>query len=97
MKLRYTPPALADLDAILEYLDGKSPRGAAKVKSRIQTVINLLLQHPLIGTRTDDPVMRRIATPPYPYLVFYEPTDDELIIHAIRHSARDPSSMRSAD
>jgi plasmid stabilization system protein ParE len=97
VKLRYTPPALADLDAILEYLDGKSPRGAAKVKSRIQTVINLLLQHPLIGTRTDDPVMRRIATPPYPYLVFYEPTDDELIIHAIRHSARDPSSMRSAD
>jgi plasmid stabilization system protein ParE len=47
VKLRYTPPALADLDAILEYLDGKSPRGAAKVKSRIQTVINLLLQHPL--------------------------------------------------
>ncbi|MGO9008117.1 MAG: type II toxin-antitoxin system RelE/ParE family toxin [Beijerinckiaceae bacterium] len=66
MKLRYTPPALADPDAILEYVDGKSPRGAANVKSRIQAVITLLLQHPLIGMRTDDPVMRRMATPPYP-------------------------------
>ncbi len=93
MKLRYTLPALADLDAILEYLDGKSPQGAANVKSRIQAVINLLLQNPLIGTRTDDPAIRRMATPPYPYLVFYEPTEGELIVHAIRHSARDPSSM----
>ena len=93
MKLRYTLPALADLEAILEYLDGRSPQGAAKVKSRIQATIDLLLQSPFIGARTDDPVIRRVATPPYPYLVFYEPTDDELIVHAIRHSSRDPSSM----
>jgi plasmid stabilization system protein ParE len=30
---------------------------------------------------------------PYPYLVFYEPTETEIIIHAVRHAARDPSSM----
>jgi hypothetical protein len=31
-----------------------------------------------------------------PYVIFYEATEAELIIHAIRHSARDPSSMLGA-
>jgi toxin ParE1/3/4 len=43
--------------------------------------------------RTEDPTIRRINTSPYPYLIFYEATQDEIIIHAVRHSARDPSSM----
>jgi hypothetical protein len=32
------------------------------------------------GTRTDDPAISRMATPPFPYLVFYEATDDEFIL-----------------
>ncbi|WOJ90087.1 type II toxin-antitoxin system RelE/ParE family toxin [Methylocapsa polymorpha] len=59
MKLRYTLPALADLNDILDYIDGKSPRGAARVQRRIYATIALLLKHPLIGTRTDDPAIRR--------------------------------------
>ncbi len=93
MKLRYTLPALADLEAILDYIDGQSPQGALRVKARIQTIIDLLLLHPQIGRPTDDPAIRRMATPPYPYLIFYEATADQIIIHAIRHAARDPSSM----
>jgi len=30
---------------------------------------------------------------PYPYLIFYEVTETEIVIHAVRHGARDPSSM----
>jgi toxin ParE1/3/4 len=30
---------------------------------------------------------------PYPYLVFYEITKTEIIIHAVRHAGRDPSGM----
>ena len=93
MKLRYTLPALADLDAILEYIAARSPPGARRVQTRLQTIIDLLLLHPHIGTRTDDPVIRRMTTPPYPYLVFYEATETEIIIHAVRHAARDPSGM----
>jgi plasmid stabilization system protein ParE len=51
------------------------------------------LFYPLVGTRTDDPVIRRLTTPPYPFLVFYEVTETEIIIHAVRHAARDPSGM----
>jgi plasmid stabilization system protein ParE len=93
VRLRYTLPALADLDGILEYLAPRSPQGAARVRSRIKSFIDLLPTHPLIGTRTDDPTIRRLVVTPYPYLLFYEVADDEIIIHNIRHSARNPSSM----
>ena len=91
MRLRYTLPALADLAEILDYLAPRSPQGAAHV--RIKTFIDLLPLHPFLGTRTDDPTIRRLVVTPYSYLVFYEVTEDEVIIHNIRHSARNPSSM----
>jgi toxin ParE1/3/4 len=93
VKLRYTLPALADLIAVLDYIAVYSPQGAKRVQARIQTIINLLPVHPHIGIRTDDPIIRRLTTAPYPYLVFYEATETEIIIHAVRHAARDPSGM----
>jgi plasmid stabilization system protein ParE len=93
VRLRYTLPALADLDAILDYIAAHSPQGAKRVQARIQALIDLLLYHPQIGTRTDNPVIRRLATPPYPYVVFYEATETEVIIHAVRHQAPNPSGM----
>jgi toxin ParE1/3/4 len=34
-----------------------------------------------------------MTTTPFPYLVFYEIPQTEIIIHAVRHAARDPSGM----
>lgn len=93
MKLRYTLPALADLDAVLDYIAVHSPQGARRVQARIQALTDLLLLHPNIGRRTDDPAIRRLTVTPYPFLVFYEATESEIIIHAVRHAARDPSGM----
>jgi toxin ParE1/3/4 len=90
MKLRYTLPALADLESILEYIAVRSPQGEKRVRARIRAVIDLLLQYPGTGTGTGDPAIRRKTAAPYPYVVFYEVTDDELIIHAVRHGARAP-------
>jgi plasmid stabilization system protein ParE len=93
VKLRYTLPALADLAAILDYVAAYSPQGARRVQARIQAVTDLLLLHPDIGRRTNDPAIRRMTTTPYPYLVFYKATETEVVIHAVRHAARDPSGM----
>ena len=93
VRLRYTLPALADLSAILDYIAADSPRGARRVQARIQAVTDLLLLHLHIGRRTNDPAIRRMTATPYPYVVFYEATEREVIIHAVRHAARDPSGM----
>lgn len=93
MKLRYTLPALADLSSILDYITTHSPHGAKRVQARIRAIIDLLLVHPDIGVRTEDPVIRRLTTVPYPYLIFYEVTETEIVIHAVRHAARNPSGM----
>ena len=66
------------------------------MQARLQAIIDLLLLYPLIGTRTDDPTIRRMTTSPYPYLIFYEGTETEIIIHAIRHGSRDPSGVPNA-
>jgi toxin ParE1/3/4 len=60
------------------------PQGARRVQIRLQAIIDLLLLHPGIGTRTDDPTVRRMTALPYPYLIFYEATETELIIQGFR-------------
>ena len=84
-------PALADLASILDYVADRSPRGAAHIHARIRAVTDLLLRYPRAGAVTDDPAIRRISTTPYPFFIFYEATEVEIIIHTVRHGARDPS------
>ena len=93
MRLRYTAPALADLEAVLSYLTEHSPQGARIIQTRLQRLLDLLPLHPSIGARTSDPTIRRMTISPYPYLVFYEVTETDIIVHAIRHGARDPREM----
>jgi len=94
MRLRYTKPALSDLDSILSYIAERSAQSAARVHARIEGVTDFLLIYPRVGRLTDDPTIRRIPTTPYPYLIFYEIAEGEIIIHAVRHGARSPSGMR---
>ena len=97
VKLRYTLPALADLNSILSYIAAHSPQGARHVQARIKRITDLLLIYPHMGVHTDDPTIRCATTSPYPHLVFYEATKTEIIIHAVRHAARDPAGMPSSE
>jgi toxin ParE1/3/4 len=81
------------LDEVLAYIEARSPQGARRVQARIQLIINLLLRHPHAGRLTSKGRLRRTAASPYPYLIFYRATENEIVIHGVRHSARRPSSM----
>ncbi len=93
MKLRYTLRGAAELDKVLAYIEARSPQGARRVQTRIQAIINLLLQYPHAGQLTSKGRLRRLVASPYPYLIFYHATENEIVIHGVRHSARRPSSM----
>jgi plasmid stabilization system protein ParE len=93
LRLRYTSTALDELEELLAYIAERSPQGARNVQRRIKTVIDLIAEHPGMGQLTRQPNLRRMVVLPYPYLVFYEVAAGEVIIAAIRHGARDPSTM----
>ena len=93
VKLRYTNRSLADIDHILTYLTETAPHAKARVQLRFEKMLTMLLAFPHSGNRTRKDSIYRLATSPYPYLIFYEPTQDEIIVHAVRHDARSPQSM----
>lgn len=93
MRLRYTPAAASELEQVLADIAEQSPQGAGRVRSRIQKTIDLLIEHPLSGQMTSRHRLRRIVITPYPYLIFYEARESEVVIIGIRHAARDPSTM----
>jgi len=93
VKLRYTLRAAQELEQVLSYIDDRSSEGARRVKARIQAVIDLIASHPQSGQLTSARRLRRIVVHPYPYLIFYAATNDEVVIHGVRHAARRPSSM----
>jgi toxin ParE1/3/4 len=95
MRLRYTPRALAELEAILKSIATVSPQGALAVRRRIKTIADILRERPHAGQRVGKTGMRRVVANPYPYLVFYRATDDEIIVVGVRHGARNPSSIPS--
>jgi plasmid stabilization system protein ParE len=92
VKLRYTRRAAAELEDVLSYVKEQSPLGARRVQARIQAITDLLLQHPKVGQVTSNGRLRRMVASPYPYLIFYEVTQDDIVIHGVRHAARRPFS-----
>jgi toxin ParE1/3/4 len=89
-RLRFTLPAAKQIARVLEYIDERNPQGADKVEDRIQQMMHLLLEHPYAGSPTSRPGMRRIVVSPYPYAIYYRASEEEIVIHGVRHTARRP-------
>jgi plasmid stabilization system protein ParE len=92
VRVRYTPRAATDLEAILDDIASKSPKGARRAQARIQSMIELLARHPRAGRLTNKAALRRIVAYPFPYLIFYRMDGDDIVIHGVRHGARRPDS-----
>lgn len=93
MRVRFTLPALADLESIIDYVAQESPAAADQIAKRVAAVAEMICHQPRSGKVTDDPAIRRFNLAPYPYILLYEVREHEILIMAIRHGARDPASM----
>ena len=92
MRLRVTRRAATQIEKALDDIEAESPQGANHMRERIQTLFLLLTQHPFAGQATDLPGVRRLTVSPYPYLIFYRVTDDEVIVQRMGHTSRRPRS-----
>jgi plasmid stabilization system protein ParE len=53
-------------------------------------MVGMLVQHPFAGQAGSGRGLRRIVASPYTYIIVYSVTDEEIIIHTVRHTARRP-------
>jgi toxin ParE1/3/4 len=90
LKLSYSERAAHQIEAALDYIAERSPRGAKLVQQRLLRVERLLQNHPHIGHATSRSHIRRLALTSHPYLIDYLLADDEIIVLRFRHSARRP-------
>ena len=92
MRIRYRPTALAQLDAIFDYLKDRNPAAARRVIATIKHSIDLLADFPRSAKPSEIPGIREMPIVKYPYVVFYAVDDDaqEVFILRVRHTSQDP-------
>jgi toxin ParE1/3/4 len=88
MRVRYTPRAFADREAIFEYINRRNPRAAQEIKTflekRISALGDLEIRHrviPKLGVHA-------LWVGRYPYIIYYRVDNEEISIVHIRHAAR---------
>jgi toxin ParE1/3/4 len=90
MKVKFTRPALAELDAIFAYIHQRNPIAAGQVVARVREIAAQLGRFPDMGHPKYKPGVRMITVRRYPYLIFYTVANDEVLILSVRHGARRP-------
>jgi toxin ParE1/3/4 len=90
VNVRFTRRAVAQIDKALAYIETRSPRGAAHLRERVMALESLLHEQPYAGRATSRPDVRRLSANPFPYLIDYRVTANEIIIMRFRHAARRP-------
>ncbi len=91
MKLRFTPRAAQDIAEIADYVRGRNPAAAVRVRDAILDSMQTLVQFPEAGRRQDIEGVRKLVARKYPYLVYYtvDAKAEEIVVLTIQHPARE--------
>ena len=89
MRIRWTEPAVRDLTAICDYIEGNdAPEAARRVALAIYQGIDSLTQFPHRGRPSRKPNTRELVFPGLPYLAIYRLREDVIEINRILHGAQ---------
>jgi toxin ParE1/3/4 len=88
MKLRWTAPALRDLEALGDYIARENPAAAAKAIAQILEHADMLAFHPHAGRVGRVSGTRELVISGTPFIVPYRVRDEDLELLAVFHGAR---------
>lgn len=88
MKVRWTRLALQDLYRAYDYIAARNPASAHSVIARIESALEALKSHPLIGRRGRVEGTRELVVPTTPFVVAYRIAKGRIEILGIIHGAR---------
>jgi plasmid stabilization system protein ParE len=91
-KIVWSNRAIKRLFGILEFYDqrNKSKTYSDKLYRLLRKEVKILLKFPEIGLKTTEETTRGLIIGDY--IVYYEITDDKIVIHTIWDSRQDPDS-----
>jgi addiction module RelE/StbE family toxin len=82
--------ALADIEAIFDWIAKDSPSIARSVVERLLSSIDVLAEYPEIGRAGSEAGTREWIVPKLPYIVVYEvDPDSDVVIVAVFHGAQE--------
>ena len=88
MRTRWTRPALADLEAIGDFVARDNPRAAGRLVARIAASVEALAANPHMGRPGRITGTRELVIVETPYIVPYRVRSNEIEILAVLHAAR---------
>lgn len=92
MKIVYLPSTLDDLEWSHRYYTHVFPEGAENAVHQLETIKNLLLSNPLIGTTVEGSV-KEFSIPNTPFSYIYRVRGDELQVLRVWDERRNPTDM----
>lgn len=90
--VRLLSVAEQDLQQLLSYLAAENPGAAATTLDRIESRLQALQHHPLLGRTPNDPTVAGLGYRVLVidnYLAFYKVKGKTVLIHRVLHGARD--------
>lgn len=88
MKLEWLPTALADRDAIYDYISTDSRRAAVQVDEKIERQADGLMEYPNRGRVGRQRLTRELIVLGAPYIVVYRVASDNILILRVLHTAQ---------
>ncbi len=96
MNIRFNADARADIENLRRYLETRNPLAYQRIASRLDTVLTLLREFPLIGRSGRVEGTREMAVTSTPYLIVYHfPYDTEIDVLNILHGRQKYPPERS--
>jgi toxin ParE1/3/4 len=88
LRIRWTRPALADIETIGDFVARDNPAAGRRIAVRLVASVNALRDHPNLGRPGRLTGTRELVVPGTPYLIPYRVLGDDVEVLAVFHGAR---------
>ena len=88
VEIVWSPRALSRLREIRDYVAKDKPEAAARLATRIVSLVEALKEHPYLGHAGSEPGVRELIVGGTPYLIFYRVRSNRVTITTIWHGAQ---------
>jgi toxin ParE1/3/4 len=89
----WSPLALARLQEIRAFIAHDDPGAAERVTTRLVSVVQALIEYPLLGRIGIDPDTRELIVGGTPYIILYQVKPKRILIRTVWHAAQNRRPM----